>query len=114
VKVTNFSFAALFFLAAAIQFNDPDPTYWVTVYAGTGFVALGKALGRYSDFLTAIVIGGVIAGIIGATPGFLDYVRSGDFGSITGDMRGLDYVEPAREFLGLLIALGLLVSYVRR
>ena len=32
--------AILFFIIAALQFNDPDPFLWVALYAGVGFLTL--------------------------------------------------------------------------
>ncbi len=110
----NFLVGAVLFLFAALQFNDPDPIYWVIVYSGAAFVAIWKGLGRYSEFWTAVVIGAVAAGMLTATPGFFDYLNTGNFNSIFGDMQGPAYIEPTREFLGLLMAMGVLVYYVKR
>ena len=114
MRILHYVFGALFFAFAALQFNDPDPFYWVVVYGGTALVALGKGLGRYSELWAAVVIGAVAAGMMATAPGFADYIGSGNFGSIFGDMREISYIEPTREFLGLLLALSLLVFYVKR
>lgn len=114
MKTLSFAAAVVFVVIAGLQFNDPDPIYWVAVYGGTALIALGKGLGRYSDFWAAIAIGAVLAGLLQSFPFFIDYLKAGEFGSIFGDMRGPQYVEPTREFGGLLMALALLVFYVRR
>lgn len=94
---------------ASIQFNDPDPVYWVAVYAATALVIAGNAAGRFSSFWSALVIGGALAGILLTTGGFGAYVVSGDLRSILGDMHpGKPYVEEAREFLGLVLAIAAL------
>ncbi len=31
----NYVLAVVFFAMAGLQFNDPDPIYWVAVYGGT-------------------------------------------------------------------------------
>ena len=36
----NYVLAVVFFAMAGLQFNDPDPIYWVTVYGGTALIAL--------------------------------------------------------------------------
>jgi hypothetical protein len=41
VKVLHYVLAALFLYIAALQFNDPDPLYWIIVYVGTAAVELG-------------------------------------------------------------------------
>ncbi|MGI9205324.1 MAG: transmembrane 220 family protein [Woeseiaceae bacterium] len=105
---------ALFLYMAYIQLNDPDPLYWIAVYVGTAEVALAKALGKSSEFWTTILIGAVAAGLIVAAPGLIDFVAAGDLAMIN-DMANASYVEPAREFGGLLIAFGfLLYSYKPR
>jgi hypothetical protein len=46
-KLVNLVFAAAFLLAALVQYNDPDPWVWITVY----LVALGCALAFHRDRL---------------------------------------------------------------
>lgn len=100
---------------AGLQFNDSDPVYWVAVYGGTALVALAKALGRYSEFWAAIVIGAVVAGMITAFPGVLNFFEYGESQEIVGPMMSSKaYVESTREFGGLLLALVVLASYVKR
>lgn len=113
MRYVNLLIAALLLLIAALQWNDPDPLYWIAVYAGGAAVAIGQAMGRYSRFWTALLAGAVLAGLITALPGTWQYLISGDYGSIMGDMRPDNYVEPAREFFGLLLLLAVLVYYVR-
>ncbi len=115
-KVIDFLFVAILAVSAAVQINDPDPVYWVAVYAVGAVVPLLHCLGRDARFLAWLTIGMILTGMIYAAPGFVDYLESGDFGSITDSMDGsAQYVEPAREFLGLLIALAIVGSYpIRR
>jgi hypothetical protein len=115
MRVLNYVFAAVFFVMAGLQFNDPDPIYWIAVYSGTALVALSKALGRFSEFWAAIVIGGVIAGLIHAVPGVLNFIEYGTFEELTGKMTASrPYIESTREFGELFIALVVLASYVKR
>ena len=114
LKATHFIVAALFLYIAFLQVNDPDPLYWIAVYAGTALIALAKGLGRFSDFWAAIALGMAISGLLFSAPGFADFLESGDYAAIFGDMRGPGYVEAAREFLGLTLATAVLVAYIRR
>ena len=52
MKALHFILAALFLYIAYIQLNDPDPLYWIIIYAGTAAIALAKGLGRSSEFWT--------------------------------------------------------------
>lgn len=102
-KAIHGVFGALFLYMAYIQLNDPDPLYWIVVYAGTGAVAFAKSLGESSEFWTAVLIGATAGGMIVAAPGFIDFVAAGDV-AVIGDMGNAPYVEAAREFGGLSIA----------
>lgn len=111
----NYVLAVVFFAMAGLQFNDPDPIYWVAVYGGTALIALSKGLGRYSEFWAAITIGGVVAGLIYAAPGVLNFIEFGSVDDLTGVLTSSKpYIESTREFSGLMIALIVLASYVKR
>jgi len=110
MKSLHFIVAALFAYITYLQFNDPDPAYWVAVYGGTAATAIGIGLNRYSRFLTDLLLGAVVAGLLIAAPGLLEFLAAGDLAAIN-DMGRAPYVEPAREFGGLLIALTVLVFY---
>jgi hypothetical protein len=115
MRILDYVFAAVFFVMAGLQFNDPDPVYWVAVYGGAALVCLSKALGRYSEFWAALTIGAVVAGLIYAVPGVLNFIEYGTFEELTGKMTASKpYVETTKEFGGLLIALIVLASYVKR
>lgn len=107
--------ALLFVVMAYIQLNDPDPAYWVIVYGGTAVLGFAAAAGRFSYYWTAINSGAVAGGMIMAFSGFVAYFFSGDLQSLTGPMLAeKPWVEPAREFIGLGMALVALIWYQRR
>jgi len=115
MKALDYLFGVMLVVTAALQFNDPDPVYWVVVYGLSAAVPLMHSFGHRAPFLVALTIGMILSGIIYASTGFFDYLRSGDFSSITRSMDGAaQYVEPAREFLGLLIALAITGFYAVR
>lgn len=115
MRFLHYVFAAVFFVMAGLQFNDPDPIYWVAVYSSTALVSISKGLGRYSEFWAALTIGAIVAGMIFSIPGVLNFVEYGTFDELMGKMSASKpYVESTREFGGLLIALIVLASYVKR
>lgn len=115
MRILDFVFAAIFFVMAGLQFNDPDPVYWVAVYGASALVALSKALGRFSEFWAAMTIGAVVAGLMVAAPGVLNFMDYGSFDDLVGGMNSSKpYIESTREFGGLMIALIVLASYVKR
>jgi hypothetical protein len=105
-KIMDYVFVALLVVTAYLQLNDPDPTYWVLVYGLGAVVPLLNILGKQNQFIAALTMGMVISGMIYSAPGVGDWLQAGDFGSITESMDGsATYVEPAREFIGLLMEL---------
>ena len=90
---------------AYLQFNDPDPLYWVVVYGFIALFPIARLLNRSLRPAAPVAFGIILAGLLIAWPGFVDYLRSGDYASLVGAMTpDKPYVEPAREFLGLVIA----------
>jgi hypothetical protein len=119
MRLLDFFFAVILTVSAALQLNDPDPIYWVAVYGAGAAVAFIHGIGRRAAFLAALTIGLILSGMIYSAPGFLEFIQIGDLLSIsdaiTGPMDGPNpYVEPAREFLGLVIALAIVASYSLR
>lgn len=106
--------AIVFIAIAAVQFNDPDPLYWIVVYAGTAWVAATAGSRFDRQATTLVVLGMAVAGLLIAAPGFVAYLASGAPLTIANGMDEQPYVEPAREFLGLLLALAALLWYARR
>ena len=109
MNIARWVLAALLLVSAAIQLNDPDPVYWVVAYAVAAAVVAAAALNRFDPIFSGIAIGGVIAGMLISAAGFVAYLMSGATGAIFGSMAASPaYVEEAREFLGLGIALAAL------
>ncbi len=111
MRTIHFAVCALFLTIAYVQLNDPDPLYWIVVYVGTAAVACGRGFGRHSRFWTTVLIGAASAGMVVAAPSLFEFITSGDIAEL-GNMDHAHYIEPAREFGGLSLALGfLLYSY---
>ncbi len=99
---------------AAIQMNDPDPLLWLTVYLAIAVVPASRIFGMRLPVPFGIVVGLVSAALLLSFPGFVDYMRSGDYASLTGGMSAeKPYVESAREFLGTAIGAVCLLFYRR-
>jgi len=83
MRSLNYMFAGVFFVMAGLQVNDPDPIYWVAIYSGMALIALSKGLGRYSEFWATITVGRVVAGLINAIPGVLNFFNFGSSDGLT-------------------------------
>jgi len=95
----------LFLTMALIQFNDPDPLYWVVVYLTVAFIAAAHCFSHHLIVLSMIVAGMVLAGLLTSLPGFVDYLVAEDHASIFGQTTNKKpYIESVREFGGLIIA----------
>ncbi|MEJ8569147.1 transmembrane 220 family protein [Elongatibacter sediminis] len=105
----------MFVLMAAIQLNDPDPVYWVAVYAAVAIVSLAAATGRSMPRFGLIALGVVLAGMLIAAPGFVEYLRHDYWTEIGGAMRAdAPWIESAREFIGLVMAAAALLFLRKR
>ena len=98
----NWAMAALFLLAAAVQWNDPDPARWIAIYgAALAVCVIVGVRGRVAAVVPALVA--VIAvlwsvGIAGGGPAAAVYAHMFD----AWEMRSAP-VEEAREASGLFI-----------
>jgi len=106
--------ASLLLGIAWLQLNDPDPWYWIAVYGLTAAIPLSRMLNRTSSTIHWIATGMICSGLLISAPGFAEYVRSGNYAAISGEMMGSKpYIESAREFGGLFIAGCILIAYHR-
>ena len=112
-RLGSLAAGALLLLMAWLQLNDPDPVYWCLVYLVAASIPLGKLINRFSKPGYWIAAGMILSGLLISAPGFFDYLSSGNYGAITGDMMdSIPYIESAREFGGLAIAALVLACYL--
>ena len=113
LKLTLSVFLSVFFLGmGALQLNDPDPLFWVTVYAMTALIPHSRLLQRHYVSIFWITAGMVFAGLLQSFSGFIDFFAAGDWSLLTAPMTDkLPTIEYAREFLGLLFSVACLIGY---
>jgi hypothetical protein len=94
----------LFIFSVAVQYNDPDPVRWMTIYGLAG-VASGLALAGWTRWWFAAPVGAV-AFVWGLTiaPRILGKVRFTSMFS-AWEMENVG-IEEAREMYGLFIVAG--------
>jgi len=94
---------------AVLQLNDPDPLVWIAAYAMVALCVAAPVARGWALRSTWLTGGMLLTLALIALPGFVDYLSSGDPGSIAAEMSpDQPHVEPAREFIGVLIALAVL------
>ncbi|MEM1115871.1 MAG: transmembrane 220 family protein [Bacteroidota bacterium] len=104
--------AVLFVAMAALQLNDPDPLLWFVVYLAIATMPAARIFGYKLPTLFWGTVGMAIACLLASANGFVDYVYSGDWGSVGEEMSAeKPYIEPAREFLGVAIGAVCLFFY---
>ncbi len=105
----------VFALMAAIQWNDPDPLYWVTVYAAVAVVTGAAVTGRRLPRFALVTLGELVAGMLISVPGFVDWLQSGQWGAIGEHMNDEEpYIEEGRELVGLMMAAAALLPLLKR
>ncbi len=112
-KLFHAAVSVLFFYIAWLQFNDPDPLFWILLYFLVALVPLRcllpesqTQLHTLSRFLPAIASGYCLAALAMVASGALDYIPHLHDESLIQDMSAeRPYIEEAREWLGTLIGL---------
>src|SRR3954463_4291748 len=101
-KVVNTLFCIIFVIAAALQYNDPDPYVWMPIYL---FAAVYCGLAATNRFYPKAYIGGIIVFSIYAAylffvnEGVLDWMRRHQSEDIAQTMKATKpWIEQTREF----------------
>ena len=120
MKIFNIVFAILFLGFAALQYNDPDPLVWISIYMAMFAVCLLAFKQRNYKILTVILALVYIGYAAMLTPALRAWWQSEDRSLLFDDLAKMQfpYIEETREFLGLLICLVVLainhVAFAKR
>ena len=121
MKTINLFFSVLFFLSAALQYNDPDPYIWIPIYL-YGAICCWMAF-RRKYYPAAYVLGLVLFGayaifLFFTQDGVLDWIREHDVENIAATMQATKpWIEDTREFFGLIVLMAVLcinLAYAKR
>jgi hypothetical protein len=116
MRIVNFLLAVMFLLFAFVQVNDPDPLIWIVIY-GTMAVLSVMAIFEYypAKFLVGLLI--LLAGYSAVYfRGVLEWLQQEDKSALFDEVAKMNhqYIEEAREFLGLLICIAVVAFYYFR
>ena len=104
-KIINSLLFTVFMLFAIVQFNDPDPVIWITIYS---LVAIISLLGNFRVIPRRMIYTLFFGFLIYSGYHFLhfiDYLQIEDKNELFGEMvYEKPYLEGTREFLGLVLA----------
>lgn len=114
MKIFNLFLTALFLLSAALQWNDPDPFFWIAIYLCAAVICGFAAFEKYNRWAILLVMAVCLYELSKLFPAFSQWIND-DMPSITESMKAsTPYVELVREFLGLAIVMIVLIfQYVR-
>jgi len=105
MRILQYSLAFVFLIFGVVQFNDPDPEWWVSWYFGLSLLCVLDALGRMSRWMWMLPVALGSIWLISIWPEAWE-----GFGLGEGLQMKNDNIERARESGGLLISL--LAAYV--
>ncbi|HEX8278864.1 MAG TPA: transmembrane 220 family protein [Segetibacter sp.] len=113
MKVFNIVFVVLFIIAAALQYNDPDPYIWIPIYLYGAFLCFKAIQQKYVPllYLTGLLIYSAYALYLFIDKtGVLSWVTKHNAENIAETMKASKpWIEETREFFGLLILIIVLV-----
>lgn len=113
-RIIHYAVAALFFLSAVVQWNDPDPIIWIVIYASVSAIILLYVLGKPTYYLSLIGMIICLVGLVMYIPDAIQWVKNG-MPNIAGSMKAeSQYIEFIREFFGLLVCSITLFIYFRK
>jgi len=112
LKICNVAFALAFLLAAAVQYNDPDPYVWMPAYLTAFACCVAFARGRLRAWIAYGVAGVALLWSLTLVPTVVTHPpRLGDvFGDVKMYAPG---VEEAREAGGLWLIGAWLLTLAR-
>lgn len=116
MRIFNFIFAAMFLVFAFVQVNDPDPVIWILIY---GTMAVLSIMAIFEYYQRKFLIGLLVLFIAYSfvyIPGIVEWLRHDNKADLFDDVAKMEhlYIEESREFLGLVICIGVLVFYLYR
>jgi hypothetical protein len=99
-------FSLTLFAFSSLQFNDPDPYIWVPFYVICALVPGLVVFKKFSWILLGLAVAGCMVEITTSAPGaYMYYLHRMEEPLMQAMNPQKPYIEEAREFLGALIAL---------
>jgi Transmembrane family 220, helix len=119
MRILNFILALMFLAFAFVQINDPDPVLWILIYGAMATFSIMAIFKYYPlKFMIAVLVLYLVYGAYTLIyhPGILEWLQSENKSDIFDDVKKMEnlYIEESREFLGLIICIGVLIFYFVR
>jgi hypothetical protein len=116
MKYLNIFFALMFMAFAFLQVNDPDPALWIIIYGTMAVVSVMAIFESYNRKVLIVLAVFFVGYCIFLLPGVSEWLRQDNLSVLFDEGMKMQYlyVEEAREFLGLVICLLVLILYLFR
>lgn len=116
MKLFNIFFCLVFIVFAALQYNDPDPYWWIPIYLYSAVLCWFAYRGRFypKAYLAGIAVYTLYALYkFFETNGVWDWATKHHADNIAAQMKAsTPWIEDTREFFGLAILIAvLLINY---
>ncbi len=107
MKFFNYFFAIMFLGFAALQYNDPDPLVWISIYMAMVVFCVMASRQWHNKIFTLIIVIVYIGYAAILSPALVTWLKSEDRSLLFDDLAKMQfiYIEETREFLGLMICL---------
>ena len=116
MRVVNFLLAVVFLVFAFVQINDPDPLTWILIYGAMAVVCVMAIFAYYPmRFMIALLVAYMGYSFF-YFDGVSEWLKQENKAALFDDIAKMEhwYIEEAREFLGLMICIAVLVMYIVR
>ncbi len=116
MKIFNIVFAIIFLLFAYVQVNDPDPFLWILIYGSMAVVCSLAVFNKYYRIVYIVLLILFVGFSTIYIPSVGVWLQQDDLTALFDEVAKMEhlYIEETREFLGLMICVGVLVFYLIR
>lgn len=116
MRIINFILAVMFLVFAFLQINDPDPVKWILIY---GVMAVMCIMAIFEFYPRKGIVGLLVVFLLYSlvyVPGVIEWLTKDNKALLFDNIAKMQYpyIEEAREFLGLLICIGVLIFQLAR
>jgi len=116
MRIVNFLLAVMFLFFAFLQVNDPDPVIWILIYGAMAVFCVMAMFEFYPQYILLATTTIYILYSLMYVPGVMTWLRRDHKAELFDDLAKMEhlYIEESREFLGLMICVGVLILYIVR
>jgi hypothetical protein len=116
MKIVNIILAVMFLAFAFVQINDPDPLLWIAIYGSMAVICIMAAFRYLFRIVMLVLLAAFAVYAVILLPGMREWMAQPDRTVLFDDIAKMQhlYIEEAREFLGLMICIAVLLMQLIR